>query len=87
MVIPPLRTAVTTAALRRATHLLVIGGGRLSMIDIPINDSPESVFIGRHGDADSSPSPERTPPITGLDSRISVDFPIPSAQSLRIRLP
>jgi hypothetical protein len=30
-VILPLRTAATTAALRRATHLVVLGGGRSSI--------------------------------------------------------
>jgi hypothetical protein len=49
-VISPLRTAATTAALRRITHLLVFGGGRLSISDNPIKTHQKAFsFGGRDG--------------------------------------
>src|SRR5262249_49546805 len=44
---PPLRTAATTAALRRTTHLLVFGCGSCSMSRVPPTDFPRGVFMRR----------------------------------------
>jgi len=47
----PLRTAKTTAALRRTTQRLVFGGGRSSFIgDCPIGDRAATLFTGARPD-------------------------------------
>jgi hypothetical protein len=43
-VILPLRTATTTAALRRMTHLVVLGGGRSSIGGDRTNDCSMRLF-------------------------------------------
>jgi hypothetical protein len=83
-VIPPLRTAATTAALRRTTHLFVFGGGRLA--SVPASDSLESVSSRGTWDADDPTSPERGPLVTGLVGRMAA-FPLvlgSTAQPLRL---
>lgn len=48
----PLRTATTTAALRRTTQRLVFGGGRSSFIDdCPIGDRATTLFTGARPEA------------------------------------
>src|SRR5689334_8357169 len=66
MVIPPLRTAATTAALRRATHLLVFGSGSCSIRRVPATDSPGGVFIRRRPAALGAASHQQDPPLTEL---------------------
>jgi hypothetical protein len=44
-VILPLRTATTTAALRRVTHLVVLGGGRRGQKDCSLM----AIFVGEIG--------------------------------------
>jgi hypothetical protein len=41
-----------TAALRRTTHLLVFGGGKISMIGIPLSGSSDCLFIVRQDSAE-----------------------------------
>jgi hypothetical protein len=74
-VIPPLRTAATTAALRRTTHLFVFGGGRLAMSGVPASDSLESVSSRGTWDADDRTSPARGPLVTDLVGKIAA-FPL-----------
>jgi len=65
-VIPPLRTATTTAALRRTTHLLVFGCGSCSISRVPPTDSPGGVLIRRR-QAALGPAPlHQDPPIIEL---------------------
>src|SRR3954454_24700268 len=66
MVIPPLRTAATTAALRRTTHLLVFGSGSCSIRRVPATDSPGGVFIRRRPAALRAASHQQDPPLTEL---------------------
>src|SRR5271166_2321972 len=81
-VISPLRTAATTAALRRATHLFVVGGGSPSEGNLRFGDSLERMSTGRDGrtshDGGPSivdpwraivPSPLSPPGSTGLSFR------------------
>jgi hypothetical protein len=85
-VIPPLRTAATTAALRRTTHLFVFGGGRLAISGVPASDSRQSVSSRGTGDADDPSSPERGPLVTDLVGKIAA-FPLvlgSTAQPLRV---
>lgn len=64
--IPPLRTAATTAALRRTTHLLVLGRGSCSISRVAPSDSPRGVFIRRR-QATLGPAPHlQDPPETEL---------------------
>src|SRR6516225_6936489 len=51
MVIIPLSTATTTAALRRTTHR-VFGGGRPSLSSVSIRETLNGVFMERCGDGD-----------------------------------
>ena len=44
----PLRTAVTTAALRRATHLWVLGGGRSPTVGARSDNSSTTLFTSSH---------------------------------------
>src|SRR5438552_4586816 len=53
---PPPRTAATTAALRRTTHLLVLRGGRLSMSRARLDGSSKSVSIWLFGEAEGRTS-------------------------------
>ena len=71
--IPPLRTAATTAALRRTTHRFVFGGGRLT--SVPASDSLESVSSRGAWDADDRTSPERALLVTDLAGRTAA-FPL-----------
>jgi hypothetical protein len=48
-VILPLRTAATTAALRRITHLVVLGGGKSSIGGTCSAVSSMTPFSGLHG--------------------------------------
>jgi hypothetical protein len=41
------------------------------MSDIPISGSPESVFVGRYGEANGQPTHERGPPVTGSVGKYS----------------
>ena len=76
----PLRTAATTAALRRTTHLLVAGSGRPSMGDIRIGSSPESGSTGRWGEAEGPASLSRGPSVVD-PSRQTASFPLLSLRS------
>jgi hypothetical protein len=67
----PLRTAATTAAFRRTTHLLVFGCGRLRVSSIPLSDSSGGVFIGGHSGAEGSTSYLRDLPVTDLAGKIA----------------
>src|SRR5215471_12221120 len=63
---PPLRTAASTAALRRTTHLLVFGCGRCSVSRVPPTDSPGRVFMGRRRAAPGTALHRQDPPETEL---------------------
>src|SRR5208282_2118628 len=76
----PLRTAATTAALRRTTHLLVAGGGRPSMGDVRFGSSPESGSTGRWGEAEGPVSLSRGPSVAD-PSRLTASFPLLSPRS------
>ena len=73
----PLRTAATTAAFRRTTHLLVFGGGRPSVSCFLIRDSSEGVLIPLRGGINGPTSPVGGPSATGLVGRIAA-FPLVS---------
>jgi hypothetical protein len=90
-VIAPLRTAATTAALRRTTHLFVFGTGRLSMSGgVPARDSLESVSSRGVGDPDDPTPRDRGPLVTDLVGNIAAyplvfasTCPIPSRSAIR----
>jgi hypothetical protein len=83
-VIAPLRTAATTAALRRTTHLFVFGGGRLA--NVPASDSLVSVSSRDAWDADDPTSREVGPLVTDLIGKTAA-FPLvlgSTAATLRV---
>jgi hypothetical protein len=71
IVICPLRTAATTAALRRTTHLFVSGGGRRSMSGVLARDSPGHVSSPGRGDADDPTSQGRDVLVIDLAGRVA----------------
>jgi len=73
--IAPLRTAPTTAAFRRITHLRVFAGGRPSVRDIRINSSSKRVSADRFGDVEGLTSNEPGPEVAGCP-RNKVLFPL-----------
>jgi hypothetical protein len=70
-VISPLLTAATTAALRRATHLLVVGGGSPSVGDPGIGNSLARVSTGQSGEAVERGSKGRDPLIVNSSRAIA----------------
>ena len=65
-VMPPLRMAASTAALRRITHLLVFGCGSCSVSRVPPTDSLGRVFMGCRRAAPGAASQRQDPPETEL---------------------
>src|SRR5215469_17995326 len=86
MVILPLRTAATTAALRRTTHLLVSEPGRFSIGGVTFGASLESISSDGADTPPSSVSParsagDRSSPKVGCISSVSLfSDPIPPGQ-------